>query len=211
LRLLLRKPDPVSTSLRSEDEEIILRARTGQELFWDGAVCWWGDLRNKLTPHRGPFHMPTPCPIEGLLPPSELSLDSHSVVKMYYDAAGDVFDDPEVLRKIPYLEHQIRLPEHLLMRVDKMTMAHSIEARVPFLDHDVVEFATRLPNCYKLADGVGKAVLKRAAEPYVDHDLIYRRKQGFGAPMDKWFRSPLRPALLGGVSEFGDQTCRLFR
>jgi asparagine synthase (glutamine-hydrolysing) len=60
------------------------------------------------------------------------------------------------LRKITYLEHCLRLPEHLLMRVDKMTMAHSIEARVPFLDHDVVHFARRLPNAYKLANGVGK-------------------------------------------------------
>ena len=50
-----------------------------------------------------------------------------------------------MLQKIPYMEMKLRLPEHLLMRVDKLTMAHAIEARVPFLDHDVVEFATRLP------------------------------------------------------------------
>jgi asparagine synthetase B (glutamine-hydrolysing) len=62
------------------------------------------------------------------------------------DDAGPVWDNPEVLRKITYLEHCLRLPEHLLMRVDKMTMAHSIEARVPFLDHDIVHFARRLPN-----------------------------------------------------------------
>ena len=74
------------------------------------------------------------------------------------------------------------------MRVDKLTMAHSIEARVPFLDHDVVDFATRLPPSYKLRDGVGKRILKKAAEPYLDHDMIYRRKQGFGAPMEEWFR-----------------------
>ena len=76
------------------------------------------------------------------------------------------------------------------MRVDKLTMAHSVEARVPFLDPDVVDFATRLPLEYKLKDGVGKAILKKAAEPYLDHDMIYRTKQGFGAPMEKWFRDP---------------------
>ena len=86
------------------------------------------------------------------------------------------------------MEMKLRLPEHLLMRVDKLTMAHAIEARVPFLDHDVVDFATRLPPSYKLRDGVGKRILKKAAEPYLDHDLIYRRKQGFGAPMEEWFR-----------------------
>src|SRR5262249_41292393 len=96
--------------------------------------------------------------------------------------------DPEVLQKIPYLEMKLRLPEHLLMRVDKLTMAHSVEARVPFLDHDVVEFATRLPPSYKLSNATGKKILKEAAAPYLDHDMIYRRKQGFGAPMDDWFR-----------------------
>jgi asparagine synthase (glutamine-hydrolysing) len=67
-------------------------------------------------------------------------------------------------------------------------MAHAVEARVPFLDHDVVDFATRVPSSYKLRDGVGKLVLKKAAEPYLDRDMIYRPKQGFGAPMEEWFR-----------------------
>jgi asparagine synthase (glutamine-hydrolysing) len=93
-----------------------------------------------------------------------------------------------VLEKIPYMEMKLRLAEHLLMRVDKLTMCHSIEARVPFLDHDVVEFATRLPARYKLRDGVGKYCLKRAAEPHLDRDIIYRKKQGFGAPLERWFQ-----------------------
>jgi asparagine synthase (glutamine-hydrolysing) len=117
-------------------------------------------------------------------------LDSHAVVNTYLgDLAGDL-SDPDILQKIPYMEMKNRLPEHLLMRVDKMTMAHSIEARVPFLDHDVVNFATSLPPSYKLQDGVGKRIVKKIAEPYVDNDLVYRKKQGFGAPMDKWFQDP---------------------
>jgi len=59
---------------------------------------------------------------------------------------------------------------------------------VPFLDHDVVDFATRLPPSYKLSGAIGKKLLKTAAEPYLDRDMIYRQKQGFGAPMDEWFR-----------------------
>jgi len=96
--------------------------------------------------------------------------------------------EPALLRKMPYLEMKLRLPEHLLMRVDKLTMAHGIEARVPFLDHDVVDFATRIPSSYKLREGVGKRLLKQAAAPYLDNDMIYRQKQGFGAPMEEWFR-----------------------
>lgn len=190
LRKLFNKAKGSPVALSTEDQEIIRRAQRGQELFWGGAVCWWGGLRDQLTPSASSYKAPSPCPIADLVPEGHLTLDSHAVVKGYYDDAGPVWDEPEILRKIPYMEHQLRLPEHLLMRVDKMTMAHAIEARVPFLDHDVVEFARRLPSEYKLADGLGKRIVKKAAEPYVDHDLLYRRKQGFGAPMDKWFLDP---------------------
>jgi asparagine synthase (glutamine-hydrolysing) len=177
-------------TLNGEDAEIKRRAERGQELFWGGAVCWWGGLRDQLTPNPAPFTAPINCPVEGLLPDSHRQLDSHAVVKNYVgDLTGKVVT-PEVTQKIPTMEMSLRIPEHLLMRVDKMTMAHSIEARVPFLDHDLVSFAMRLPPSYKLSDGIGKKILKKVAEPYVDHDLLYRRKQGFGAPMDKWFQEP---------------------
>ncbi|PYR22145.1 MAG: asparagine synthase (glutamine-hydrolyzing) [Acidobacteria bacterium] len=171
-----------------EDLEIQRRAESGQELFWGGAVCWWGEMRNRLTPRRDSFVQPVDCPVNGLLPEALTTLDSHDVVKHYVGSLNGHLSEPDVLQKIPYLEMKLRLPEHLLMRVDKLTMAHAVEARVPFLDHDVVDFATRLPPSYKLRDGVGKRILKKAAEPYIDHDLIYRRKQGFGAPMEEWFR-----------------------
>ena len=171
-----------------EDLEIFNRAKAGQELFWGGAVCWWGDMRKSLTPSAAAFGQSIECPVEGLMPHGHTTLDSHAVVREYLGSLDGQLTDPEVLQKIPYMEMKLRLPEHLLMRVDKLTMAHSIEARVPFLDHDVVEFATKLPSSYKLKNGVGKAVLKKAAEPYLDHDLVYRKKQGFGAPMEEWFR-----------------------
>jgi asparagine synthase (glutamine-hydrolysing) len=173
-----------------EDRDITRRARAGQELFWGGAVCWWGALRDQLTPDTGPFQDEVHCPIEGLMPPGVRLLDSHAVVNEYLGPLAGTLTEPEILQKITYMEMKQRIPEHLLMRVDKMTMAHSVEARVPFLDHEVVEFARRLPPAYKLSEGVGKKLLKRVAEPYVDHDLLYRRKQGFGAPMDKWFMEP---------------------
>ena len=169
-----------------ENAEIRRRAVKGQELFWGGAVAWWGSLRDQLTPDPGPYRSKIDCPVPGLLPPSFEEQDSHNIVANAMSRLGDVAD-PEILQKITHMELSLRLPEHLLMRVDKMTMAHSIEARVPFLDPDVVEFAMRLPLSYKLGDGTGKRILKKVAEPYIDHDLIYRKKQGFGAPMDKWF------------------------
>lgn len=176
------------SGLAGEDLEIQRRAEAGQELFWGGAVCWWGELRQRLTPNTTPFTQSLTCPVEGLLPASHTTLDSHAVVHEYLGRLNGDLREPEVLQKIPYMEMKLRLPEHLLMRVDKLTMAHAVEARVPFLDHDVVNFATRLPASYKLRDGVGKWLLKRAVEPYIDRDMIYRKKQGFGAPMEQWFR-----------------------
>jgi asparagine synthase (glutamine-hydrolysing) len=174
--------------LSGEDLEIQRRAEAGQELFWGGAVCWWGEMRTRLTPSPDPFVQAVDCPVSGLLPESFASLDSHAVVREYLAPLDGRLREPEVLQKIPYLEMKLRLAEHLLMRVDKLTMAHAVEARVPFLDHDVVDFSTRLPASYKLRDGIGKRILKKAVEPYIDHDMIYRRKQGFGAPMEEWFR-----------------------
>jgi asparagine synthase (glutamine-hydrolysing) len=175
-------------ALTGEALEVQERARRGEELFWGGATCWWGDRRRRLTPDPTPFHQTIDCPVEGLVPDGHRTLESHAVVREYLGKLDGRLDEPSLLQKIPYMEMRLRLSEHLLMRVDKLTMAHSIEARVPFLDHDVVDFATRLPPSYKLSDAIGKKVLKKAAEPYLDHDMIYRQKQGFGAPMEEWFR-----------------------
>jgi asparagine synthase (glutamine-hydrolysing) len=186
--------------LNGEDLEIRRRAERGQELFWGGAVCWWGDMRDRLTPRHDPFVQSVDCPVADLLPESFTTLDSHAVVREYLAPLDGRLCEPEVLQKIPYLEMKLRLAEHLLMRVDKLTMAHAVEARVPFLDHDVVDFAMRLPSSYKLSDGIGKRVLKKAVEPHIDHDMIYRRKQGFGAPMEEWFRE----------GDFGRRSCAAF-
>src|SRR3954469_14108774 len=175
-------------ALSGEGLDVQQRARRGEELFWGGAVCWWGERRSRLTPDLAPFQQSIDCPVPGLVPDGHRTLNSHAVVRDYVSPLDGHLDEPSLLQKIPYLEMKLRLSEHLLMRVDKLTMAHSIEARVPFLDHDVVDFATRLPPSYKLSGAVGKKLLKKAAEPYLDRDMIYRQKQGFGAPMDEWFR-----------------------
>jgi asparagine synthase (glutamine-hydrolysing) len=78
------------------------------------------------------------------------------------------------------------------MRVDKMTMATSVEARVPFLDHELVEFALALPPQMKVRDGTGKWLLKKAVVgTLLPQHIVYRRKQGFGAPVAEWFRGAL--------------------
>lgn len=186
LRQLLMRGRAAVHPSGEEDVEFVRRAKAGEQLFWGGAAAWVGERRQSLTPDPDRFIQEVDCPVTGLLPEAHRMPDSHGIVQSYMDVIDGRVGYPETPYKIPYMESKLRLPEHLLMRVDKMTMAHSVEARVPFLDHDVIEFAMRLPADYKLQDGVGKRVLKKAAEPYVDHDLLYRRKQGFGAPIDKW-------------------------
>ena len=87
--------------------------------------------------------------------------------------------EPEFLKKMIHWECRQRLGELLLMRLDKIMMATSVEGRAPFLDTELVELAMRIPSSLKIANGTGKAVLKRAMEPLLPHDLIYRRKVGF--------------------------------
>jgi asparagine synthase (glutamine-hydrolysing) len=71
-----------------------------------------------------------------------------------------------------------------------MTMAASVEARVPFLDHGLVEYAMGVPRALKVEGKSGKHVLKRALEEILPRDVLYRRKRGFGAPVEGWFRGP---------------------
>lgn len=77
----------------------------------------------------------------------------------------------------------------ILNRQDKMSMAASIESRVPFMDYRIVEFANRLPSSYKLRKGSGKAIVKDVARAFLPAETVDRRKSGFGVPLDRWFRS----------------------
>ncbi len=85
------------------------------------------------------------------------------------------------------------LPGDLLVKMDRMTMAHSLEARSPFLDHRVLELAASLPPAYKLKGGTGKSILKKALAGRVPEGILGRAKMGFGLPVGRWFRRELKP------------------
>lgn len=84
------------------------------------------------------------------------------------------------------------LPEDVLVKVDRMSMAHSIESRVPLLDNEVIDFAATLPSHFKLKNGRRKHILKEVASTLLPQDLVDRRKQGFSVPLGVWFRGNLR-------------------
>jgi asparagine synthase (glutamine-hydrolysing) len=122
-------------------------------------------------------------------------------------ASAEAVDQPmlDVLNELPagttalnemlVLEQRFFLADHNLIYTDKMSMAAGVETRVPFLDLDLVDFAARIPECLKQRGTVGKWVLKKAMEPFLPMDVIYRPKTGFGAPLRRWMRGELRPLL----------------
>ncbi|MEO8271337.1 MAG: asparagine synthase (glutamine-hydrolyzing), partial [Aureliella sp.] len=107
----------------------------------------------------------------------------------------DECDAREPLDRMLYVDCKLWLPDFLLLRGDKLTMANSLEARIPLLDHKLVEFAGRLPTKYKLHHGDRKYLLKRVAERLIPSEIIHRKKQGFPIPLDRWLRHEARPLM----------------
>jgi asparagine synthase (glutamine-hydrolysing) len=96
------------------------------------------------------------------------------------------------LSRMAYADINSWLPDDLLLKADKMTMATSVELRVPLLDYRLMEFCVALPDQYRLTAGQGKYILKKAMEKWLPHDIIYRKKRGFPVPIAKWFRTHLK-------------------
>ncbi len=149
------------------------------------------------------------------------ALDSFEIVSGLYRRIAACCPDATLLQKITFIELQLRLPELLLMRADKMAMANGVEVRVPFLDRDLVDFALSVDDGFKLRNGVSKEPVKRLAARFVGVESVYRPKVGFGVPIMDWFNSDLGShmrSLLGEDRAFVEQyfnvdwlQCRLNR
>jgi asparagine synthase (glutamine-hydrolysing) len=167
--------------------ELLRRAARDELFFWGGAIAWSEQEKRRL-----------------LLPGAQVpigNLSSHDAIAAIDDRARALRNGADFGQRMIYLELKNRLAELLLMRVDKITMASSIEARVPFLDHKLIEFTMRIPTPLKIRDGRGKYLLRLAMRGIVPEAVIERPKQGFGAPVREWLTgelyAPARDGVLG--------------
>lgn len=152
------------------------RAIEGHPLYWGGAVDY------------------TPSHLRQALGPTFKHL-AEEVCEMPLRLDKEISEiqaHPEdFAQRIANYELAHRLPELLLMRVDKITMAHSLEARVPFLDHRLVEYTMRIrPELKRKSYEESKYLLKKGVDALLPHEIIYRKKQGFAAPVAEWIRGP---------------------
>lgn len=164
--------------------DLLRRLGDGEELFWSGTFVFdevhkqqllTAEARSRLGGNRG----------------SNNNLSSYSVVRADLDRLLASKPDADQLDRMIYQELKLRLAELLLMRVDKMTMATSVEARVPFLDHKLVEFAMSIPSQLKYHEGETKYILKRALKGIIPDRVLQRPKRGFGVPINEWMLDKL--------------------
>ena len=164
--------------------ELVRRLGAGEPLFWGGAIVFDEDFKRRV--------------LSSEMNARADGLSSYDAVWKHLGHVAQARPDSDFAARMTYLELKLRLPELLLMRVDKMTMATSVEARVPFLDHHLVEYAMGIPVNLKIKGASGKHILKHALEKVLPSDLLYRPKRGFGAPIREWFRGA-SGEMLGGL------------
>lgn len=155
------------------NQEYIQRFARNEEPFWGIAIAFGGVEKNKL--------------ITAEFQRARMST-GYEIVEHYYNELKKIDATADFLKRITYLEIKHRLPEFLLARADKMTMAHSVEGRVPFLDTRLVELAFNMPSDIKIKGGRIKYILKKAVEGIIPQEIIDRKKQGFSNPIGEWLK-----------------------
>ena len=157
-------------------------ARDSVEGYFDSVSILGDDLRGRL-----------------FSPRLRSELQGYRAVEVLRRHARRAPDHP--LSRVQYLDMKTYLVGDILTKVDRASMAHSLEVRVPLLDHELVEWISSLPPGLKLRGREGKYIFKKALRAYLPDDILYRPKMGFAVPLASWFRGPLRlqvrEALLG--------------
>jgi len=172
--------------------EVLRRALSNRPVFWGGAEVFSDSQKKSLLSPR--------------LRKTFGSLSSWEAIASIRRRFEEKAWEPSPLHWMTYLDLNLRLPELLLMRVDKMSMAVSLEARVPFLDHKFVELAMSIPEAVKTRHGILKYILKKAVRGVIPDELIDRRKQGFGVPVYDWYHTKFGEYVTKEMKDFCKET-----
>ncbi len=172
--------------------EWLRRGAEGQPIFWGGAEAFTETQKKRLLSPR--------------LRKKFSGLSSWEALKPIRQRFEEKAWEKSSLNWMTYLDLNMRLPELLLMRVDKMSMGVSLEGRVPFLDHKFVELAMSIPESVKIKNGTLKYILKKSVRGLIPDELIDRPKQGFGVPVYEWFFDKLGAQTRTVLNDFCNKT-----
>lgn len=173
---------------RSFSYEWLRRGIAGLPVFWGGAEAFTDTHKFRLLSPR--------------LRNTLAGKSSWDVVRPIRQRFVENAKEPSWLNWMTYLDLNLRLPELLLMRIDKMSMGVSLEGREPFLDHKLVELAMSIPESVKTKNGTLKFILKRAVRGLIPDEIIDRKKQGFGVPIYEWFLDKLGTEIRNELNVF---------
>ncbi|HVH81302.1 MAG TPA: asparagine synthase-related protein, partial [Stellaceae bacterium] len=173
-RLLAYAPTRLQQELKLSRIRDVLEASAGQaEQRYGGTIVFFGD-RDKEAGYGEAMR-------------ERLGQSSLDLLAPYFAATDGLVTGAN------WADLHTYLPDDLLVKVDVASMAHGLETRSPLLDHVLLEWAAGIPAEVKMARGQTKALFKRAMEPYLPREVIYRKKMGFGCPIDEWLRAELKP------------------
>jgi asparagine synthase (glutamine-hydrolysing) len=176
----------------SSNYEWLRRSAAGLPLFWGGSEAFSAFQKNQILSPR--------------LREKFDGLSSWEVLRPIYDRFQDKAYERSRVHWMSYVNLNLRLPELLLARVDKMSMGVSLEGRVPFLDHKFVELAMSIPEAIKTKNGTLKYILKKAVRGVIPDDIIERRKQGFGVPVHDWLSDKLGERMRAELTDLARET-----
>ncbi len=188
---LMAKALPGRGSKFEQAHEISLRARANHQPFYGASNAFWHIHMQQFVNMDMIPSNPDDLDIgvEGLSLDGADKPDSGNVIDSFARAIVAADGSVDELAKMIHAEFRLRLPELLLMRSDKITMSNSLEARVPFLDHELVEFSMSIDQKLKIGNGDPKHLLKRALKDMLPDEIIHRKKMGFAAPVAELLRS----------------------
>jgi asparagine synthase (glutamine-hydrolysing) len=172
--------------------EMLRRVHQNESIFWGGSFAFKESEKEQI--------------LSKSLRKFYAGKTSHEVIKYYYDMFMERSPIKDYLHFMSYIDLKFRLPELLLMRVDKMSMATSLEARVPFLDHKFVEFAMSITQNVKYQNNELKYILKKSVEHLIPNEIVYRKKQGFRVPVTEWFLEKLGDFTKKKLMDFANRT-----